>query len=536
MSGILETSPKTSAGKEAHNPATGEIIGTYEETNLELFPEIFARARKAQKEWATTSFRQRKKHILKMRDYIVEHAEELAEIVSQENGKSRVDALATEVVPCALAANWYAKKSKGVLRPHRLSGSTILFFNKKNQIIHVPLGVVGIISPWNYPLSIPFGEVAMGLMAGNAIILKVAGATVMVGKAIEKIVAAGDLPGGLFTHVIGSGSAVSTGMFANGVDKIFFTGSVPTGKQLMKQAADTLTPLSLELGGKDPMIVLEDADLERATNGAVWAGYQNAGQSCGGVERIYVQDKVYDRFVELLGKKTAALRHGPDRNFDVDMGSMTTSGQLDIVRRHVATAVEQGAKIVATSASVDREAETKGYFYPATLVTGVNHSMDLMREETFGPVLPVMKFSTEAEAIELANDSTMALTSSVWTRSGKRGRRIAAALHSGVTTINDHLYTHGQSETPWGGWKESGIGRTHGNYGLLEMTHPKLINYDIMASPRNLWWHPFSRRTYDALLQALRFNYSGGNPFRKLGNGLKLMGYMLPKMFRGWKV
>ncbi|MCB1137282.1 MAG: aldehyde dehydrogenase family protein [Leptospiraceae bacterium] len=523
-------------GKVAISPATGEIIGEYTSTNLESVPEIFARARQAQKEWAGYSFSKRKKHILKMRDYIVEHAEELADIVSKENGKSRVDALATEVVPCALAANWYAKNARRILKPFGLAGSTILFFNKKNQIIHVPLGVVGIISPWNYPLSIPFGEVAMGLMAGNAIVLKVAGATVMVGKAIERIVDAAELPSGLFSHVIGSGGQVSTAMFHNGVDKIFFTGSVPTGKELMRQAADTLTPLSLELGGKDPMVVFDDADLERATNGAVWAGYQNAGQSCGGVERIYVQEKVYDRFVELLAKKTSALRHGPDLDFDVDMGSMTTEAQKNIVHRHVQAALENGAKVVATSRSIDSASEQKGFFYPATLVTGVNHDMDLMREETFGPVLPVMKFRTEQEAVELANDSTMALTSSVWTKSKKRGRRVAAALQSGVTTVNDHLYTHGMSETPWGGWKESGMGRTHGKFGLLEMTHTKLINYDILSAKRNIWWHPFSRRTYDALLQALRFNYAGGNPFRKLINGLKLMSYMIPKMFGNWKV
>ncbi|MEQ8350660.1 MAG: aldehyde dehydrogenase family protein [Leptospiraceae bacterium] len=536
MSDTIVQDRSSARSKQAFSPATGEVIGEYESTDMSVLPEVFARARKAQKEWANYSFGQRKKQILKMRDYIVEHAEELADIVSKENGKSRVDALATEVVPCALAANWYAKKAKGILKPFKLSQSTVLFFNKKNQMIHVPLGVVGIISPWNYPLSIPFGEVVMGLMAGNAIVLKVAGATVMVGKAIEKIVAAADLPSGLFAHIIGSGSAVSTAMFENGVDKIFFTGSVPTGKELMKQAADTLTPLSLELGGKDPMIVFEDANLERATNGAVWAGYQNAGQSCGGVERIYVQEKVYDKFVDLLAKKTSALRHGPDLDFDVDMGSMTTEAQRNIVDRHVKSALDHGATVLATSYAKDPQAEQKGYFYPATLLANVDHSMDVMREETFGPVLPVMKFKTEQEAVELANDSTMALTSSVWTGNKKRARRVGAALHSGVTTVNDHLYTHGQSETPWGGWKESGIGRTHGKFGLLEMAHPKLINYDILPTRRNLWWHPFSRRTYDALLQALRFNYAGGNPFRKLSNGLKLMGYMIPKMFGSWKV
>jgi succinate-semialdehyde dehydrogenase/glutarate-semialdehyde dehydrogenase len=369
-------------------------------------------------------------------------------------------------------------------------------------------------------------------MAGNAVLLKVAAATIKVGEAIERIVRAGELPDGLFHHIVGSGGRVSQGFFDNGVDKLFFTGSVPTGKTLMAAAAKTLTPLSLELGGKDPMIVLPDADLERATNGAAWAGYQNAGQSCGGVERVYVHESVYQPFVDLLAKKTAAMRHGPDRAHDVDMGAMTTEEQLRTVERQVNAALAAGAKIVAQSKPVDPAA--KGYFYPATLMTGVDHTMELMREETFGPVLPVMKFSSLEEAIRLANDSSMALTSSVWTRNQEQGREIAARLQSGVTTINDHLYTHGQSEAPWGGWKESGIGRTHSALGLDEMTQPKLVNWDIVPSRRNIWWFPFDQETYGAMLAALRMNFP-----QSIGGWLRdvtvLSRVMMKKMFSPWR-
>lgn len=515
------------------NPATLEPVGSVPNTNLENLPEMFAKAREAQKKWAALPVQKRKKYILKMKDYILDHADELAEIVSKDNGKSRVDALATEVIPCALSARWYAKNTKKALKPEKLPGGTMLFFNKRNRIEHVPLGVVGIISPWNYPLSIPFGEVVMGLMAGNAIMLKVAAATVMVGDAIEKIVKAGGLPEGLFYHIVGSGSAVSKGFFANGVNKIFFTGSVPTGKQLMAEAASTLTPLSLELGGKDPMIVMPDADLERATNGAAWAGYQNAGQSCGGVERVYVHESVYDRFVDLLAKKTSALRHGPDTDWNTDIGSMTTEAQMKLVQEHVEDAVRSGAKIVAQSKP--SRPDLNGYFYPATLMTDVDHSMTIMREETFGPVIPVMKFKNIDEALELANDCTMALTSSVWTGSVSKGRKIASRLESGVTTINDHLYSHGQSETPWGGWKESGIGRTHGKMGLLEMTNAKLVNWDIIKAKRNLWWYPFDKKTYDTLKIAMNFAFPK-NPFSLLTASIKLTGRMTGKMFSKWKV
>ncbi len=525
--------PAGAAGETvSHNPATLEEVGRVPNTDLADMPAIFARARAAQVDWAKRSFADRRRHVQKMRDYIVEHAEELAAVVSRENGKLRLDALTTEVIPAALAADWYAKNAEKALSPRRVPMGSTLFINKRNQLRRVPLGVVGIISPWNYPLSIPFGEVVMGLMAGNAILLKVAAATITVGEAIERIVAAGELPAGLFQHIVGSGGRVSQAFFDNGIDKLFFTGSVPTGKTLMAAAAKTLTPLSLELGGKDPMIVLPDADLERAANGAAWAGYQNAGQSCGGVERIYVHESVYEPFVELLAKKTRAMRHGPDHACDVDMGAMTTEDQLATVRRHVDDAVKSGAKIVAQSQLTDKAA--KGYFYPATLVTGVDHSMDLMREETFGPVLPVMKFSSIDEAVRLANDSTMALTSSVWTRNLAVGKEIAARIESGVTTINDHLYTHGQSETPWGGWKDSGVGRTHSAIGLEEMTQPKLINWDIVPAKRNIWWYPFDQQTYDGMLAALRMNYPRSllGWFRDMANVTKLM---LTKMFSPWK-
>ena len=529
---VSDSRPKAAGETVSYNPATLEEVARVPNTDLSEMPQIIARARAAQQSWAKLSFSERRKHVLRMRDYIVAHAEELAAIVSSENGKSRMDALTTEVIPAALAADWYAKNAEHALAPKRLRTGSMLFFNKKNEIIRVPLGVVGIISPWNYPFSIPFGEVVMGLMAGNAIVLKVAAATIGVGQAIERIVASAGLPDGLFCHVVGSGGRVSQAFFDNGVNKLFFTGSVPTGKQLMAAAAKTLTPLSLELGGKDPMIVLQDADLERATNGAAWAGYQNAGQSCGGVERIYVHDSVYGPFVELLAKKTRAMRHGPDRAFDVDMGAMTTEEQLRTVERHVDLAVQEGAKIVAQSRPVDGEA--KGYFFPATLMTDVNHSMDLMREETFGPVLPVMKFSTVEEAIRLANDSTMALTSSVWTRNLELGKQIARQIESGVTTINDHLYTHGQSETPWGGWKESGIGRTHSALGLEEMTQPKVINWDIVPAKRNIWWFPFDKEAYDAMLAALRVNFpqSAGGWLRDVMTLSKLM---MKKMFTPWR-
>lgn len=495
--------PNFTAGKitAAPNPATGSLLGEVPNTTEEDYASIFSQARRAQQIWAQKSFAQRRKHLTKMRDYIRDHADELARLISDSNGKTRMDALITEVLPCQLACDWYGKNAAKVLAPERRGPSSLLWMGKRSEVRHEPLGVVGIISPWNYPLSIPFGEILMGLMAGNAIVLKVAAATPLVGKAIEEIVAASDLPEGLFSHIVGSGGRVSTAMFDNGIDKLFFTGSVPTGKQLMAQAAETLTPVSLELGGKDPMVVLKDADLERAANGAAWAGYQNAGQSCGGVERIYVDESVYDRFVTLLADRTRALRHGvPNDECSVDVGSMTTANQRLTVEKQLAEAVASGATVVAQSVGPKHG---DGHFHPATLVTHVDHSMTLMREETFGPIMPVMPFRTEDEAIELANDSPMALTASIWTRNTRHGKALADRIKGGVVTINDHLYTHAMSDVPWGGPGESGIGRTHGPEGLKEMTKSKVVNWDWLRAKRNLWWYPQDRESYDAIRNAL---------------------------------
>ena len=522
------THSATAGSTTARNPATGANLGEVAHTPLDAMPTIMAQARAAQALWAEKSFAQRRVHILKMRNYILDHADELAKIVSDGNGKTRMDALVTEVLPSVLACNWYGKNAGKVLKPERREASSLVWMGKRSKIHHKPLGVVTIISPWNYPLSIPFGEIIMGLMAGNAVLLKVAAATPLVGTAIEDIVAAGELPQGLFAHIVGSGAKVSSALFEHGIDKMFFTGSVPAGKLLMAQAAQTLTPLSLELGGKDAMVVLEDADLERAANGAAWAGYQNAGQSCGAVERIYVHHAVYKEFVRILALKTAVLLHGAaDEQCSRDIGSMTTAKQRETVEHQLADALKHGAKIVSQSS---RDGDEIGEYHPATLVTNVHHDMLMMREETFGPLLPVMPFDDDEQAIALANDCSMALTASVWTKNLKRGQEFAQRLDGGVVVINDHLYTHGMSDLPWGGPKESGIGRTHGPEGLREMTKIKAINWDFMRAKRNMWWYPQDKASYDAIKHALKLA-APRNPWEFIVGSLKVLPFMLRKMY-----
>ncbi|PID42637.1 MAG: succinate-semialdehyde dehydrogenase [Proteobacteria bacterium] len=498
---------KQPATKKSHpdtivaiNPATGEKIGEVACTPMETFPDLMINARKAQEYWGDTTFEERREHILRIQKYLIENAERISRVISQDNGKTIPDAYQTEVMPSILATDWYARKAKKILKKKRLTVSSVLAANKQTTMHRLPLGVVAVVSPWNYPWTIPFSEILMGLMAGNAIVFKTARETIMVGKEIEKAIQAANLPYGLFTHVVGDSSEITNALFDNGINKIFFTGSVRVGKMLMKQASETLTPVSLELGGNDAAIVLEDAHLERAAHGIVWGGFQNNGQTCAGVERVYVHESVADEFLRLVKEHVEELRHGVERgNFDVDIGAVTTTRQMETIRTHVDEALEQGAKILVQSRITDKASDQ---FYPATVLTNVDHSMKVMNEETFGPVIGVMTFKTEEEALALANDSDLGLTSSIWTMNQSRGKKLALKIEAGITTINDHVVTHGLPEIPWTGWKNSGIGGTHSHVGLEAMTQIKVVNNDLVPHiEKNLWWFPHQKTTFDALLR-----------------------------------
>lgn len=508
------------------NPATGEVIGEMPVMDVEEMDECFQRARCAQEIWAELSYDERKIHILKIRDYLVEHADAVAHAISESTGKSLNDALITEVFNGICAADWYAKQAKKTLHPKRILPSNVLFANKRSTVHCTPLGVVGIIAPWNYPFGISFGEIIMGLMAGNAIFYKVAEDTALIHRLIDEVLAAGELPAGLCQSMVGDPAPIVTKWFELGIDKLFFTGSTRVGKILMKQAAEFLVPISMELGGNDAMIVFEDANLPRAANGALWAGFQNSGQTCAAVERIYVQRSVMKPFLQLLKEKTEALRQGvDDGSQEIDIGSMTVARQLEVVRHHVADALEKGAVIVAQASLAPGLAET---FYPATVLANVNHQMAVMREETFGPVVAVMAFDSEEEGIALANDSEYGLTSSVWTMNPDRAQRVAHLLQTGITTINDHAYSHACSELPWLGWKKSGMGVTHSHLGLEEMTRIKVINYDLAPQlPSNLWWFPAHSTKYEVFVETATLLF--GSSWLKRKRSLQRL---LPKVIK----
>lgn len=513
----------------ALNPINGEILGRIPLNRPADLEDMVQKARQAQQEWAALPVAKRVTRFYTVLQYLVEHTDELAQTIARDNGKLRIDALATEILPAALATHYYIRKAPKFLRDRSLAPASVAFLNKQSRMRRVPYGVLGIISPWNYPFAIPFSEVLMGLIAGNAVILKTASETQMAGQALKQVFEAAELPPNLFQIVNLPGREAGPGFLQAGVDKLFFTGSVPVGKTLMKLAAETLTPVNLELGGNDAMIVCADAHLERAANGAVWAGFSNAGQSCGGVERIYVQEGVFERFCALLKEKTEALRVGYDQDFNVDMGAMTTERQLKSVQKQMDEALAKGARILAQS-SLPENPEWKN-FMPATILVDVNHDMDIMKHETFGPVLTVMPFTTVEEALRLANDSYLGLTGSVWSADRKKAKRLAGQIKAGAVTINDHLMSHGLAETSWGGFKQSGIGRSHGEAGFWEMTQTQFIVDDRLSSlARNVWWPPYDKKLY-AGLKGLLTGLFGNGPLIRLKGWVALL-KIVPRLWQ----
>jgi len=363
----------------------------------------------------------------------------------------------------------------------------------------------------------------MGLVAGNGVVLKVATQAQPVGEMLASLVGAADLPKGLFSLVHMAGSAAGKAFVESGIAKLFFTGSVAVGKELMRLASARLLPLSLELGGNDPMIVLPDACLPRAASGAIWAGFSNAGQSCGGVQRILAHSSVYDELKRLLVEGIRELRMGASGGPDVEIGALATEAQRRIVEEQLADALAKGASI-----AISHPAELpKGNFHRCVLLENVSSDMRVMREECFGPLITLEPYEEIGEAIAKANDSELGLTASVWTRRGRLAQAGAERLEAGCVTLNDHLMSHGMAETPWGGYKLSGLGRTHGALGLEEMTQPKVVVRDHYPSiAKNLFWHPYSADLLKGLKGALRLLY--GKPSD--GSFLALVGLFLGRM------
>jgi succinate-semialdehyde dehydrogenase/glutarate-semialdehyde dehydrogenase len=474
----------------SYDPATGEEVGRVPLSSAEDVRRAAARAREAQKGWAALSFKERGAVVMRARSLVLEELEEIASLVSRESGKPAAEAVSMEIVPTLDLMRHFARETPRLLRPERIDIGLYNFLGRTSTIEYRPLGVVGIISPWNFPWAIPLGEVVMALMAGNAVVLKPSELTPLVGLKIGEVFSRAGLPEGILEVVTGDGST-GAALVEAGVDKVMFTGSVATGRRVAEAAARRLTPVVLELGGKDPMIVFEDADVGAAVEAAVWGAFANSGQACASVERCYVQERVAEEFTSRVVEKVKTLRQSASHEDGADLGAMSSERQLLTVEGHVSEALSRGARAL-TGGARPGGTDARGWFHEPTVLTGVDHSMSVMREETFGPVLPIMTFRDEREAVRLANDSPFGLTASVWTRDIARGRRVAREIEAGTVMVNEVLYTHGIAQTPWGGVKQSGLGRTHGRLGLLELVAPHHIHVNRLARFHDVWWFNYT--------------------------------------------
>jgi succinate-semialdehyde dehydrogenase/glutarate-semialdehyde dehydrogenase len=489
----------------SYNPATTEEIGRVANTSAEAVKEAVEKSRQGFEDWRKTSFGERAKFVMRAREMILSELDEIARLISDESGKPVAESLSMEIAPVLDLMQYFAKNTAKILKPERINIGLYANLGRTSKIIYKPLGTVGIIPAWNYPFTIPLGEVVMSLMAGNAVILKPSELTPFTGLKIGEIFEKAKLPENVLQVITGDGRT-GAALVDAGIEKIMFTGSVATGKKIAESAAKHLTSVVLELGGKDPMIVFADANLELAAQGAIWGAFCNSGQSCSSVERLYVEESVAKEFTDLIVEKTRKLRQDSGDKETTDVAAMSSERQLKIVEDHVESFRNEGAKILTGG---NRNTNFKGTFYEPTVIAGATNEMRGMREETFGPTLPIATFKTEEEAVKLANDSDFGLTASVWTKDLRKGNRVAEKILAGTVCVNEVLYTHGIGQTPWGGFKQSGYGRTHGKQGLMELVQPQHIHVNRFLFTPNAWWMPYSSTAVETFRGFARHFASG---------------------------
>ncbi len=460
----------TGSGRTAnHMPFTGEKLADLPESTPEDVHQAFEQARAAQSVWAQVPVRQRAAVLLRFHDLLLERQAEVLDLVQLETGKARLHAH-EEVQAVAVAARHYGHKAGAYLRPKRHTGA-IPTLTRISELRH-PRGVVGQIAPWNYPLELSVGDALPAFVAGNAVVMKPDTETALTALWARDLLIEAGLPAEVFQVVIGDGPVVGPEVVRR-ADYVSFTGSTRTGREVAQGAAARLVGVSLELGGKNAMLVLDDADLDKAAAGAVRACFSSAGQLCISIERLYVHESVADAFLERFAARTRAMRLGTALAYGADMGSLAGKRQLEAVKRHVDEAVAKGAKIVAGGIA---RPDIGPYFYEPTILDGVEAPMAVCTEETFGPVVSVYRVKDEDEAVLLANATPYGLNASVWTRDGRRGRAIAARLRTGTVNVNEgYAAAYGSVQSPMGGMKDSGLGRRHGSEGILKYTEAQTV-------------------------------------------------------------
>ncbi|MFL5821359.1 MAG: succinic semialdehyde dehydrogenase [Solirubrobacteraceae bacterium] len=454
---------------EVENPATGEVLAAVPRCTGEDVALAVERARSAQARWGQTGWEERRRILLRFHDLVLDHQDELLDLIQLESGKARRHAF-EEVIDVAVVARYYARTAERNLRAHRRRGALPLLTASWEH--HHPVGVVGVITPWNYPLTLSISDAVPALAAGNAVVFKSDSQTPFSALGAIPLLEEAGLPRDVIQSVTGSGSELGPELIDR-VDYIMFTGSTEVGRKVASQAAERLIPSSMELGGKNAMLVLEDADLDRAVEGAERAMFSNAGQLCISIERLLLHESVADEFIRRLVERMRAMRLGAGFSYKDDMGSLISKNQLETVREHLDDAVEKGATVLAGG---NARPDIGPYFHEATLLTDVSDDMTLFADETFGPVVSASRFSSEEEAVQRANASRFGLNFSIWTRDADRGRRLATRLQAGTVNVNEgYISAWGSIDAPMGGMKDSGLGRRHGAEGIRKYTEPQTV-------------------------------------------------------------
>ena len=481
------------------NPATLELAGEFEAATAEDVQDALESARKAQSGWAEFGFDERARYMHRAIAALVQRQDDFIEVILRETGKARSEAIAMEILAGCDALGFYAKRAGEVLRTRKRRMHGLQGLTRQLRVVYQPLGVVGIITSWNRPFFLSLNHTVQALMAGNAVLLKPSEVTPYSGKLVGDLFEAAGLPEGVLKVLLGD-AETGAALTGAGVDRILFAGSVPAGRKIAEACARQLIPCTLELGGKDPMIVCADANLDRAVNGALAGAFANAGQVRWGIQRVYVVDEVCEEFTQKVVTKVAELRQGAEGEFDV--GAICCQEQLEVVKRQVEDARHKGARVLAGGR---RNPDLPGLFYEPTVVVDVNHDMELMRDETFGPVLPIMRVRDEEEAIRLANDTPYGLNGNVWTRDKRRGLEIAERLETGGVCVNEVAATYGAQEAPFGGRKESGLGQVNGEMGLRGNCHALPIIVNRFGRKKVKRGYPYRRKSEDSLQRFIRF-------------------------------
>jgi acyl-CoA reductase-like NAD-dependent aldehyde dehydrogenase len=496
---------------ECRNPATLERLGDVPVLSRAEVVQRVERGRRAQGSWGRTSFAERRRVLRALLDHIVAHQEEICRACARDSGKTLVDAAMGEIFPVCEKLRYTIAHGESDLSPEARRAGVLV--HKKVRVEYHPLGVVGVLCPWNFPFHNVLCPVIPALFAGNAVVVKVSEWTswsaadfqAIFDEVLSKTGHSKDL-----VQIITGAGETGSALVTSGVEKVFFTGSPGNGKKVAAAAAETLTPVVLELGGKDPMIICDDADLDQAVGTAMLGVFTACGQMCVAAERLYVFDGIYEKFVERIVEKVRALRQGPpseDAGGQYDVGAMTMPRQLEIIERQVKDAVQKGARVLAGGR---RNPNLKGQFWEPTVLVDVDHTMAVVREETFGPVMTIVRVHSEEEAVRLANDSPYGLGSSVFTKDNKRAERIARQISAGMTVVNDYGIAYMMQAAPFGGVRISGFGRINGREGLRACCNEKTVVTDRLPIHQGMSFYPIKAATYPLLENTVSLIYGRG--------------------------